>query len=223
MATLSARAQYPGPSLRSEEKGPEQMVGRFCTYDVWTEINSRAEGHFLERFAPGSLANTLSDPGIRALFQHGFDPQIGDKPLGPIRSLEEREDGVHYEVDLIDASYVRDVAAGLRAGLYGSSFRFGTVREDRVRSPRRSEHNPLGLPEVTVREAFVREFGPVTFPAYKESTAGMRSVTDDLYTLTHISAPAIDESAVTAEAPKGRSQISLYLPKSYNKKDHWRI
>jgi phage head maturation protease len=198
------------------------MFGRFCTYDVWTEINSRAEGHFLERFAQGSLTQTLTDPGIRALFQHGFDPQIGDKPLGAVRSLDEQGDGVHFEVDLIDASYVRDVAAGLRAGLYGSSFRFGTQREDRVRSPGKSEHNPQGLPEVTVREAVVREFGPVTFPQYKESTAGMRSVTDELYTLTHPSEPRTDERA----EPKAvkRSQVSLHLPKrATNRKPNWYI
>ena len=39
----------------------------------------------------------------------------------------------------------------------------------------RSAYNPQGLPERTVREVHMQEFGPVTFPAYAGATAGMRS------------------------------------------------
>ncbi len=44
---------------------------------------------------------------------------------------------------------------------------------------KRSEHNPQGLPERTVTEMRVREFGPVTLPAYAGATAGIRSMTDE--------------------------------------------
>jgi phage head maturation protease len=65
------------------------------------------------------------------LFQHGSDPQIGDKPLGPIDQLREDDTGAYYEVPLLEASYVRDnVLPGLKAGLYGASFRFRVVREE---------------------------------------------------------------------------------------------
>ncbi|HMF61353.1 MAG TPA: hypothetical protein VK595_13325, partial [Vicinamibacterales bacterium] len=42
--------------------------------------------------------------------------------------------------------------------------------------------NPHGLPERTVKEAQLMEFGPVTFPAYAGATAGVRSLTDDFLT-----------------------------------------
>jgi phage head maturation protease len=42
------------------------------------------EGNFLERIAPGAFAHSLAHDRarLRVLFQHGRDPQIGDKPLG---------------------------------------------------------------------------------------------------------------------------------------------
>ena len=48
-----------------------------------------------------------------------------------------------------------------------------------MRTPKPPRHNPHGLPERTVKEAKVPEFGPVTFPAYAGATAGVRSMTDD--------------------------------------------
>jgi hypothetical protein len=116
---------------------------------------------------------------MRVLFQHGKDPQIGDKVLGPIRELQTDETGVRYEVPLLDTSYNRDLIPGLEAGLYGASFRFQVVQEDFVSKPKRSESNPHGIPERTITEMRVREFGPVTFPAYAGATAGLRSLTDE--------------------------------------------
>jgi signal peptide peptidase SppA len=116
---------------------------------------------------------------VRPLFQHGRDPQVGDKPLGPIQALVEDETGVYYEVPLLDTSYNREIVPGLREGLYGASFRFRVVKEDIVKRPSRSAYNPDRLPERTVTEAQVFEFGPVTFPAYDAATAGVRSLTDD--------------------------------------------
>jgi phage head maturation protease len=69
------------------------------------------------------------------------------------------------------------VVNGLDAGLYGSSFRFVVRAEDMNRSAKRSDHNPQGLAERTIRDAQLFEFGPVTYPAYLGATAGLRSWT----------------------------------------------
>jgi hypothetical protein len=56
--------------------------------------------------------------------------------------------------------------------------RFEAIRQQWDDHPAASEHNPDGLPERTITEARVPEFGPVTFPAYADATAGVRSLTD---------------------------------------------
>lgn len=157
------------------------LVGHFAVFNRWTEIDSMWEGRFLERMAPGAFTKTFKEnrDGMRVLFQHGRDPQVAYKPLGPIRDLAEDDFGAGYNVDLLDTSYNRDLIPGLMCGQYGASFRFSVLREDLVMEPKRSDYNPDGIPERTVREARVSEFGPVTFPAYSDATAGMRSLTDE--------------------------------------------
>lgn len=157
------------------------MTINFARFNEWTEINSIFEGRFLEQFAPGAFKKTFREQAqqIRPIFQHGRDPVAGDKPLGPIHDLREESDGAWADVQLLDADYVRQIVPGLKAGVYGASFAFQVVREDISQEPGRSDDNPDGLPERTVREVRLREFGPVTFPAYPGTTAGVRSLTDE--------------------------------------------
>ena len=122
---------------------------------------------------------TESKNRIKVMYNHGRDPQISEKPLG---SIEEPARGPTRGLAsgrLFDtASYVRDLLPALRARTFGSSFRGRVVKSDlRVRPPR-SAHNPEGLPEQTIREFRLIEFGPVSFPRYEGATAGMRSMTD---------------------------------------------
>jgi len=130
--------------------------------------------------APGAFTKTIQEnrDRMRVLFHHGKDPSIGMKPLGPITRLEADDEGVHYEVPLLDTSYNHDIEEMLVAGVLGSSFRFEALKEDRKRRPGRSAHNPKGLDERTVLEVRMPEFGPTPFPAYASATAGMRSISD---------------------------------------------
>lgn len=177
------RAAHPAIEVRADSgdgDGMPTLVGHFAVFNRWTEINSWFEGNFLERLAPGAFRKTFREnrDRIKVLFQHGADPQIGDKPLGTIDELREDDTGGYYEVPLFDTSYNRDLVPGLEAGAYGASFRFQVMREELDEEPGESDDNPKGLPERTIKEVRLYEFGPVTFPAYAEATAGLRSLTD---------------------------------------------
>lgn len=171
------RASYR--AARDGEDGPI-MTLRFSQFNNWYEIDSAREGRFLERVAPGAFTKTIGERGgqVKTLFNHGHDNQIGEKILGKIITLEERKDGAYAEIELFDTSYNRDLLPGLRAGAYGSSFMFNVMDDAWEDRPERSEANPNGLPERTVRALRLLEFGPVTWPANPGTTAGLRSGTD---------------------------------------------
>ena len=185
------RAQAHGYELRHTDDGPPTLFGHFARFEEWTEIDSLWEGRFMERIAPGAFKRTINNNRnhMRVLFNHGSDPSIGDKVLGAITDLREDEEGAYYEVDLHDTSYVRDLLPGLEANQYGASFRFRVMREEFDDRPELSEHNPEGIPERTIKEAEVMEFGPVTFPAYAGATAGVRSLTDQYMIGRFVSEP----------------------------------
>src|SRR5689334_1253456 len=99
------------------------LTGHFAVFGRWTEIDSYFEGHFMEQLARGAFAKTINDGAqqrVKVLFDHGHDPEMGNKPLGPIRELREEPKGPYYEVPLIDTSYNRDfILPAAREGLLG--------------------------------------------------------------------------------------------------------
>ncbi len=176
------RALRSTPEIRTEGDdvdAPPVMSGHFAKFNEWTEINSAYEGRFMERIAPGAFTKTIAEnrSAVKVLFNHGNDPTMGDTVLGIPSVLEEDDEGARYEVPLFDGVPPL-LMSGLRSGAYGSSFRFRVIpdKERWVEHPERSSHNPAGLPERTVGEVQLYEFGPVTFPAYANATAGVRSL-----------------------------------------------
>lgn len=201
-ATSAVRRLTPGEGARSadvldvEQRDDDTvdgttLAGHFAVFDTWTEIHSWFEGDFLERLAPGAFKRTINNNSfdqVKVQFDHGFDDHVGGAPLGPIDVLREDDVGAYYEVPLLDTDYNRDRILPLlrgrllsgedRGSLLGASFRFRVTKEEWDEEPGKSDHNPDGLPERTIREVRLYEFGPVVFPAYPEATAGVRSLTD---------------------------------------------
>lgn len=191
--------------------GMPTMFGHFAVFNRWTEIDSFWEGRFLESIAPGAFAKTFSEnrDAIRCLFQHGKDPAIGSKILGPVAELREDDTGAYYEVPLYDTSYNRDLLPGLRDGQYGASFRFRVTQEQLNNKPERSDYNPEGIPERQVKELELAEFGPVTFPAYSQATASVRSLTDD-FILTMLGAEPGQLQRFLAEYVSNQAGAALH-------------
>ena len=158
------------PMARAEASDDgNTLVGYAAVFDDWTEIDSW-EGTFNERISPKAFNKTIRENGdrIKVLFNHGFDPQIGDKPLGKPRVIEPRSKGLWTETPLDETSYNADLKALLRSGaLDGMSFRFSVVADE--------WEDRDGQEWRTISEVKLHEFGPVTFPAYEATTAGVRN------------------------------------------------
>ena len=175
------RSRYGADTVEMPAEG-RTLHGHFSVFDSWTEINSRYEGRFMERVAPGAFAEAFANSrGIRVLYDHGADPSIGNKPIAAPTVMREDDMGAYYEAEMLDANYANELIPALRSGQLGASFRF-IVKDDEVVHPRRAtDHNPEALPERTIRNVGLYEFGPVTFGAYPDATSGVRSGTDAFY------------------------------------------
>lgn len=148
------------------------LVGYAAMFNKPATINSW-EGNFREVIAPGAFARTLKNNGqqIKVLFNHGMDPSIGDKPLGRAAEMLEDDRGLYIEVPLSRTSYNDDLIALLSDGaIDGMSFRFSVPKGGDT-----WDYPEKGLPTRTLTEVKLFELGPVTFPAYQATSAGVRS------------------------------------------------
>lgn len=203
-----------------EDRGDDEPLATldilFARFNSWNEIDSYWEGRFLERVAPGAFTKTMQERAghIVSLFNHGHDPQIGDKVLGGIVDMGERKDGPFLTVELDDTSYGRDLLPGLRRGAYGASYMFRVINETWVDPEEASEHNPAKLPERTITEVKLYEAGPVTFPADESTVIGVRSSTDRFWSLrnlraaTALGAPA-EPTPPASEPASSHSTVSI--------------
>lgn len=170
-ADTPAKDDTPEPQTRSDRP---VMFGHFARFNEWTEIDSWWEGRFREQLAPGAFTKTFREQAgaIQVLFNHGMDMLVGDKPLGRHTILREDDLGAYAEVPLSDTSYNADLEQLLRdQALRGQSFKFSVVKET-------WDKEDTDLPERTIQEVRLYEFGPVTFPAYQATSAGIRSRAD---------------------------------------------
>lgn len=122
---------------------------------------------------PGAFGNTLQEhrDEIQALYNHGHDPQIGEKPLGKPSVMREDAHGLYVEVPLDRTSYNDDIIASLESGAL-RAMSIGFV-------PERDSYND----DRSVREIHqvrLYDFGPVTFPANRASTVALHSLSVDL-------------------------------------------
>lgn len=163
----------PNALARAEVNGDGNTLAGFAAVtDTWTEIDSVFKGTFRERIQPGAFKKTITENGdrVKVLFNHGMDPQIGSKPLGKPVVIEERDGGLWTETPLDHTSYNADLKELLRSGaLDGMSFQFDVLGESW------DMDTEDGTDERTITEVKLYEFGPVTWPAYETTTAGIRS------------------------------------------------
>ena len=127
--------------------------------------------------------------------------------------MREDKRGLWVEVPIDDTSYGRDIVASLRSGaLDGQSFRF-SVKAEKWDDPK----DPNGIPTRTIREVELFEFGPVTFPAYEATSAGVRS--RDAYAAWRMAHPLTTDTAPgPATADPTAEPVSDTSPR-FTKKD----
>jgi HK97 family phage prohead protease len=141
-----------------------RIVGYGAVFNTETVIG----GFFRERLMPGAFSGVLKND-VRSLFNHDPNYVLGRTSAGTL-TLSVDAVGLRYEVTPPAAR--ADVVEALgRGDVTGSSFGF-TVKRDSWTKPTRAGELPLRT-IYEFRQLF--DVGPVTYPAYDETSAEARS------------------------------------------------
>lgn len=181
----------PEEERASKESDGKTLEGYAAVFDADTEINSW-EGHFKERIARGAFRKTLKERQPVLQFDHGHDTRFGSLPIGAFESVKEDRHGLRVQARLFEhAEPIREAIAA--QAVKGMSFRMKVVRDTwadnkGVEIKDRSELLDLlyggadakkrGPLQRTIKEVKLMEAGPVVFPAYTQTSVGMRSAED---------------------------------------------
>lgn len=177
--------------------GYAAVFNRETIIDSW-------EGRFKEVVAPGSMKKSFRESPPRIQFDHGRHVFIGSIPIAQNEPGYPREDihpdlapegGAHVVGPLHRTWMFEPVREAIASGsINGMSFRFGVVAEmwhdhegkritdeEKLREAlRRTWYEEVPDEELlrrTLKELRVPELGPVVWPAYDDTSVGMRSNT----------------------------------------------
>lgn len=162
---IEARMVHEPVTVRAEDGG-QKLEGYAAVFRHETVIGE----FFREKIAPGAFNAAIKDADVRGLFNHDPNFVLG-RTASKTMQLIEDEKGLRYIISPPDTATGRDVMALVARGdVTGSSFGF-TVKRDEWTRPTK----PGELPLRTIHEVeWLRDVGPVTFPAYEETTVQAR-------------------------------------------------
>ena len=162
------------------------------------------EGRFKEQLAPGSMKKSFRELTPKIQFDHGRHPLIGSIPIARFEPGYPREEvdlelapagGAHVVARLHDNWLVQPVREAIASeSIDGMSFRFGVLREEWHDHAGKKINDPDQLRELlrrtwfeevpdeelllrTLKEVRVSEIGPVVWPAYADTSVGVRDRT----------------------------------------------
>jgi len=169
------------------EGEPVTITGYAAVFNAPTDIGDA----FREVIAPGAFAASIARDDIRALIDHDPSRVIGRNRARTLK-LEEDAKGLRVEISLPDTQIARDLATSMRRGdIDGMSFGFYSKHDewDETTEP----------PTRTLHELELFDVSVVTFPAYPEAGAALRSLT------------ALRDAGLTAIRRAARMRMGLRL------------
>lgn len=124
---------------------------------------------FREQIKKGAFKDTIIQDDIRALYNHDPNYVLGRNKAGTLR-LKEDSKGLLVDIDIPDISYARDLKTSIERGdINQMSFGFDVIKDE---WDYEDENKPLR----TLIETKLFDVSIVTYPAYKETIVGIRSI-----------------------------------------------
>ena len=155
--------------IRVEGEGEERKITGYAAV-----FNRKSEnlGGFTEIIRPGAFRKAIEDADVRALFNHDSNYVIGRTTSGTL-NLEENQRGLKFEAIPPDTSWAKDLLKSIERGdISQCSFSFRVARDGEKWTEQKE-----GLAQRELLELdFIGDVGPVTFPAYPQTTVQARSI-----------------------------------------------
>lgn len=175
----SVAFQVAGPGVTDGRT----LEGYAAVFDTPTVIDSY-EGEFEEVVKRGAFRRTLEARTPVMQFDHGQDKRTGSLPIGAIDDIREDKQGLFVRARMFDNDLVEPIRQAIDAqAIRGMSFKFEVLRDrwidrdgNELTPSERAERMEKGeLVRREITEVKLYELGPVVFPAYEETSVGVRS------------------------------------------------
>lgn len=170
------------------------------------EAKGAPGGRFIEELSPGAFRKTLEDYAASGRmpvmqFNHGMDSRYGQEPIGVYTSMYEDDIGLFVAGRM--NPHFESLLHSIRSGAIDSmSFTFAAVRED--------WNKDAEVWHRTLREVRLFEAGPVVWPAYPGTDAGLRYRAAVLFPTTDVPEIAPRDSAHPIEADNDAPRDSAH-------------
>ena len=167
---MERRFNSESVGIETREDGKQVIVGYASVFynaeDPGTEFGLGPK--LKERIMPTAFNRALTEQqDVRALFNHDPNHLLGRRGAGTL-TLSVDAVGLRYEITPPDTQSGRDTLESIKRGdLAGSSFAFQMKSHKWERG---KEYDVRNIEDVDLFDV-----GPVTFPAYKSATTGVRS------------------------------------------------
>ncbi|PDS97528.1 HK97 family phage prohead protease [Rhizobium sp. S9] len=162
ITNIEKRAAGLGVETRAEDD-KRTLVGYAAVFERLAMIG----GYFQEKIAPGAFATAIKGD-IRALVDHDPGRVIGRTKSGTLR-LAEDGTGLKVEIDVPNTTDGNDIWELVERGdISGMSFGFRVTKE--------TWDETGDVPVRTIQALELMEVSAVAFPAYEDTTIGVRSL-----------------------------------------------
>jgi len=188
--------------LRVTDDESPKITGYAAKFNKW----SLDLGGFREKIQKGAFDEAVEKSDVRALKNHDPNLLLGRTSSGTLR-LNTNARGLGFEIDPPDTSTGRDTVTEIRRkDITGCSFSFTTAEDDW----KYLEDGRVERTIIKVDELF--DVGPVTYPAYPDTTVAARSMEKVLaeHTATSlVEEPAENEQENREEEPPAKTEEEI--------------
>ncbi len=153
----------------SAKDGESRVAGLGIVYDEWVELWPG----YKERIRKGAVTHA---PIVKSYFNHDPNQVLSTLESTPPLKLAEVDQGLIYDSPIPPTSYGKDLQVNLERGnVKGSSFAFEIPKGGDTWS-----EDETGVVQRDISKLILYEIGPVTDPAFVQTTAALRSVRQSL-------------------------------------------